>query len=436
MPRLEENLIGVSPDERKIRDEIYWLIKKYYQTKANRRTETRKIPLSAPSYSSDEVNEALDSMLEGRVTMGEKVRAFEQNFAKYLGADNAIMVNSGSSANLLALSLLSNPATRNPIKPKDEVITPALTWSTTVYPIIGTGAIPVFVDINPETLTIDPQQVEQALSKRTRALFIVHLLGSPCDMKAIAEIAERHDLFLLEDSCEALGAEVGGVKVGTFGDIATFSFYFSHHITTIEGGMVVAKHDELSDLSRVMRAHGWIRDFSHSQETAKAYPDIDPRFLFVNFGYNVRPTEIQGAFGLHQLRKLDRFLSIRRENAAYWSSRLERYQDVFAIHKERPGTKHAWFSYPIILKPTAPFARAELMSFLQENGIETRPVMSGNMTRQPAMKLFDYKTRGTLRVADRIMSGAFLIGNHQDIGKEEREYVANVIESFVEKRAA
>ena len=393
-----------------------------------------KVPLSVPSYSSEEVIEALDSLLEGRVTMGKNVQAFENRFASYIGTRHAVMVNSGSSANLLAMSLLSNPKIRGRLRPGDEVITPALTWSTTVFPIIGMGLIPVFVDVNLDGFVANPAVIESAITRKTRALFLVHLLGNPSEMKSIVEIAEDHGLFLIEDACEALGAEENGIKIGSFGDVSTFSFYFSHHITTIEGGMLVSDNEDIAELAKIMRAHGWIRDVADRQEIAQAYNEIDPRFLFVNLGYNMRPTEIQGAFGGHQLDKLRNFIQARRENASFWNSRLKTYSEYFMVSKERPNAKHVWFGYPITVRPDAPFDKSTLMAFLEGRGIETRPLMSGNMTRHPVMKLFDYRTSGELLNTDAIDRSSFLIGNHHGIGRDEREYVMSAITDFIDQK--
>lgn len=413
------------------------LIRKYFDAKTTPQDKATipRIPLSAPSYGSREVIEALDSLLEGSVTMGKKVKIFEERFAEYIGVRNAIMVNSGSSANLLALSVMSNSSIRNGITRGDEVITPAVTWSTTVFPIVGAGAIPVFVDVNLDTYTIDVSQMEKAVTDRTKALSIVHLLGSPCEMKPIQETAESHDLIILEDSCEALGAEDDDAKVGSFGMCSTFSFYFSHHITTMEGGMLVTNDDELGELARVMRAHGWIRELRDKSEIKKKHPDIDPRFLFINQGYNLRPMEIQGAFGMHQMERLEEFIHIRQTNARYWNDRLGELANAFILPRERTRSRHTWFSYPITVSPDAPFSKVELMNFLENSGVETRPVMTGNITRQPVINSFRHKVRGRLDNSNLIMDHSFLIGNHHGIGKEEREYVADLIVSFVKRRS-
>ncbi|MBE9592867.1 MAG: DegT/DnrJ/EryC1/StrS family aminotransferase, partial [Proteobacteria bacterium] len=258
--------------ENEIKDEIKQLVKDYFSLKTSKFIpgET-KIPLNIPSYSWEEAYEAIESIITTWVTMGEKVQKFERKFADYVGVENAVMVNSGSTANLLALSVLTNPRINNRIQNGEEIITPAITWSTTVFPIINVNAMPVLVDVDLDTYTIDTTEIEKAITDKTRAIMPVHILGNPCNMKEIMEIAEEHGLFVVEDCCEAHGAEFNGKKVGTFGDISTFSFFFSHHISTIEGGMILSNNDEYTELAKSLRAHGWIRELKNRNEIGKKY---------------------------------------------------------------------------------------------------------------------------------------------------------------------
>ena len=422
-------------EERGIKEKIQQLVKDYFFMKREEFIPGKsKIPLNVPSYSWEEVYEAIESLLTTQVTMGEKVKKFEETFADYVGVKYAIMVNSGSSANLLALSILANPVISNRIQEGDEVITPAVTWSTTVFPIINVGAIPVFVDVDLETFNIIPSEIENAITDKTKAIMLVHLLGNPANMKEIMEIAQKYNLFVIEDCCEAHGAEFNGKKVGSFGDISTFSFFFSHHISTIEGGMILTNNEEYSELAKSLRAHGWIRERNDREKIAAKYPEIDERFLFVNIGYNVRPTEIQGAFGIHQIKKLDKFVEIRRENAKYWTEKLKKYSDYIILPKEEDRVKHVWFGYPITIRPGAPFTRHEFISFLEQRGIETRPIMAGNIPEQPVMALFPYRKVGELSNAKYIMRNSFFFGNHPGIGKAEREYIADCISEFIEQK--
>ena len=393
-----------------------------------------KIPLAIASYGWEEVWEAVETLLSGWVTMGPKVQEFEAVFARYIGVRHAIMVNSGSSANLLALSVLTNPVTGGRIQPGGEIITPAITWATTVFPIVNCGALPVLVDVEMDTFNIDVKEIEKAITPRTKAIMLVHLLGNTCNMEPIKQLARKHGLFVIEDSCEAHGAQIDGKKVGSFGDISTFSFFMSHHISTIEGGMVLTDNDEYAELARSMRVFGWIRDRSDKSALAAQYEEIDPRFLFTNVGFNFRPTEIQGGMGVHQMSKLEEYIRIRRENAAYWGDALQKHDSHLLVHKERPGTRHVWFGYPLTVRPQAPFNRSELMRFLEEKGVETRPVMAGNMDEQPAMRLVDYRREGELPVARQIMRNSFFFGNHQGIGPIEREAIVSYIDEFIGSR--
>lgn len=389
-----------------------------------------RIPLNVPTYGAPEVIEALDSLTSTWVTMGKKVKRFEEMFASYIGMKHAIMTNSGSSANLLALTLLD-------LKPGDEVITPALTWATTVFPIAQVGATPVLVDVDRDSYNLDINALLKAVTHRTRAIMPVHLLGNPCDMDAIMGIADRFGLHVIEDACEAHGAEYHGDyparKVGGFGDISTFSFFFSHHISTIEGGMVLTNDLGMADICRSLRAHGWIREMSTRDAIAQANPDVDQRFLFAHPGYNFRPTEIAGAFGIHQLPRLDGLVEMRRRTAGFLNAALGRYGHWLALPGERAYTKHSYFAYPITVKEGAPFTKAELASFLEGKGLETRPIESGNMALQPAMKRINFRVSGTLNNADYIHRNGFFFGLHQGIGVLERDAIVGYFDEFMRR---
>jgi CDP-6-deoxy-D-xylo-4-hexulose-3-dehydrase len=380
--------------------------------------------------------EVLDSLLTKQVTMGKKVREFEQRFADYIRVGHGVMVNSGSSANLLALSILTNPLLEGHIRPGEEVITPAVTWATTVFPVIQVGALPVLVDVDPDTLNVNPIQVKRAITPRTRAIMLVHLLGNPCAMEPLMEIAREHRLFVIEDCCEAHGAEVSGKRVGSFGHLATFSFYFSHHISTIEGGMVLSNDERFDELARALRVFGWIRELRNRVAIAHEHPGIDPRYLFVNLGYNFRPTEIQAAFGLHQLVKLESFIQARRETARFWTEHLRSLERYFFLPTEREGTRHAWLFYPLVVRPDAPFTRDELASFLESRQVETRPIMTGNIEEQPVMRHFTYRAFGDLPNARFIMRNGMLVGLPPGLGAREREGLVSYLEEFAKTRGA
>jgi CDP-6-deoxy-D-xylo-4-hexulose-3-dehydrase len=252
-------------------------------------------------------------------------------------------------------------------------------------------------------------------------------------MDKIIEFAVSNDLYVIEDTCEAHGAEYQDRKVGTFGDLGTFSFYFSHHISTIEGGMLVTNNDLFAEIAKALRAHGWVRELNQRAEIANRYSSIDERFLFANLGFNLRPTEIQGAFGIHQIKKLEPFIQIRRENARYWSDRLSGYSHILHLpdREEDPGSRRVWFGYPVTVCSEAPFTREEFMHFLESKGIATRPITAGNLEEQPALTLIDHRVHGGLPIARMIMRQSFFWGNHPKIGKKERTYVADCVEEFL-----
>ena len=340
------------------------------------------------------------------------------------------MVNSGSSANLLALSILSHPSLKNRIKSGDEIITPAVTWVTSVYPILNINAIPRFVDVKLNDYTIDPVQIENAINKKTKALLVVHLLGNPCDMNQITKIAKKHNLWLIEDSCEAHGAKYNGKYVGSFGDISTFSFYAAHHITTIEGGMLTTNNKGLNELGRSMRTFGWSRELGSKKQLEKKFPNIDSRFLFVNTGFNFRPTEIQGAFGIHQIDKLERLVKLRIKNADYWNKKLSNFSN-FLILPQKEKHRKSYLLYPITVIKNKFFTKKGLVIELEKNGVETRPLMTGNMINQPVSKYMKYKKSGKLKNADYIQENSFLIGNHHGIADEQRKFIVDVITNYI-----
>jgi dTDP-4-amino-4,6-dideoxygalactose transaminase len=394
-----------------------------------------RLPLHVFSYGADEVNEALDCLLSTRVTMGDKVRRFEALWAEYLGVREAVMVNSGSSANLVAAAALVNPAFSRRLAPGDEVIVPAVAWSTTYFPLVNVGLIPVLVDVDLDTFTLDPEAAAAAVGPRTRALMPVHLLGNACDMRALEALAARHELVMVEDTCEAHGARFEGRFVGTFGAMGTFSFYFSHHISTIEGGMLVTDDPALADLARMLRAHGWTRDVKRKPPMVNA--PIDERFLFVNLGYNLRPMELQGAFGLHQVAKLEPFIKARRDNVDFWNAGLRRHARWLreCPGRDTNGSRSVWFGYPITVRPEAPFTRDELVHFLESKRIETRPIMAGNFRDQPAIGLFPHRIAGGLERAEHVMRRSFFIGNHHAISERDRAYVVECVDEFMARWA-
>jgi CDP-6-deoxy-D-xylo-4-hexulose-3-dehydrase len=393
--------------------------------------ENPVVRLHEPTFGADEIIAAVDVLLSTRVTMGPKVLAFENQFSKLHHHNHGVTSNSGSSANLLAIAALSNPAIADGFRPGDEVIVPALSWSTTVWPLIQHNLIPVIVDIDPLTFNIDPSQIERAIGPKTRGIMPVHVYGNPCDMSAITTICKKHNLILVEDCCEALGAKYNHTEVGRFGRVGTFSFYFSHHITMLEGGITVTDDFELSELMRVLRAHGWTRELEDKQQYVDKFSDFDPRFLFVNLGYNLRITELQAAMGLEQLPKLADFVAKRRENSLAWKDELSQYADFFDFQHDTKNAESSYFGFPLILKKNGPISLPKISKFLNNAGIETRPIICGNISKQPAMKMYQHRIVGDLANSNHIMENGFSFGNHQAIGQEARSYVNSNIDRFL-----
>jgi dTDP-4-amino-4,6-dideoxygalactose transaminase len=386
-------------------------------------------PLSVPLYGAEEVTEALDTLLSRRVTMGARVRRFEEEFARYVGAEHAVMVNSGSSANLLAISALNAQVTPQGLYPGDEVIVPAVTWPTTITPIIQNGCVPVFVDIDPDTLNLRTEELEKAWSPRTRAVFVVHLLGNPVRMDEVMAFAKERDLWVIEDTCESLGTTIGGRMAGAIGDVGTYSFYFSHHITTIEGGMLVTGDARIADLARSMRAHGWTRGLTNREELETASPWIDPRFLFVHIGYNLRPMELQAAFGSVQLERLDEWNDARRDNAERLLSELAGLGDgEVSFVTEQPGGRSTWFGFAVITKDAE--TRKALSKHLEAAKIETRPLVAGNLAVQPAFRDSPHRAVGSLHNASSIGQQALYIGNHPDLDERRMGHIVETFRSF------
>ena len=387
-----------------------------------------RVRLHEPTFGEEEIAAAVEVMRSTYVTCGEKVKTFESCFGS-----NAVMVNSGSSANLLAIAVLVNPECPNPLNPGDEVIVSALSWSTTVWPLVQHDLIPKIVDIDPVTLNMDPTEVEKAIGPKTRAIMPVHVYGNPCDMQRLGSLCKHFGLRQIEDSCEALGS-VRGEGAQYAADFSTYSFYFSHHITTLEGGMIVAADSQHAELLRILRSHGWTRAMRDDKSYVDQYPHIDPKFLFVNVGYNLRPTEVAAAIGLVQLPKLKGFVEARRRAAAGLIEVFQRYANSLSIQGETPGSKSSWFGFPIIVSEDAPFTAKDLRQHFEVDDIETRAIICGNIARQPGMQLWPHVRVGSLKHADHVMSSGFSIGSHQAVGEIEIDHVRRSLDKFMGSR--
>jgi CDP-6-deoxy-D-xylo-4-hexulose-3-dehydrase len=308
---------------------------------------------------------------------------------------------------------------------------PSLSWSTTVCPLIQSNLIPVLVDCDPKTFNLDLNKLESAITKKTKAIMLVHVYGNPCDMDGLMSLAKKYNLQVIEDTCESMGAYYKNKPVGTFGRCATFSFYFSHHITTLEGGITVTDDFELAETMRIMRAHGWTREADEHEKYVKKYPDIDPRFIFVNLGYNLRATECQARMGQVQLPKLDAFVNIRRKNVEIYRKNLEKYSNIFDFQHETKDSRSSWFGFSIILKKNCPFSTKEISSFLKSQNIENRPIIAGNIGNHPVMKMYEHKMSGDQSVSNNIMKNGLAFGCHQSMNEEAVNYVCSKVDEFV-----
>ena len=355
-------------------------------------------------------------------TMGKEVAQYEKDFAKFFGSKYALMVSSGSTANLLMIASLFFTKNSNfKLKRGDEIIVPAVSWSTTYFPLQQYGLKVKFVDINRKTLNMDLDKLEAAITQDTKAILSVNLLGNPNDYLRMNEIIAGRNIFVLEDNCESMGATLNGKQAGTFGIMGTYSSFFSHHIATMEGGCIVTDDEELYHILLCIRAHGWTRNLPKFNKVSgeKSDDPFEESFKFMLPGYNARPLEMSGALGIEQLKKLPDFLKIRRQNAKLFQKLFSNHP-FLAIQQETGSS--SWFGFSLVLKENAPYDRKRLVKILSSNGIECRPIVTGNFLKnKEALKYFDYEVSGTLDAAEYIDVNGFFVGNQQnDIQNEIR----------------
>ena len=401
------------------------------------------IPASSKLLDASDLSALVDSSLDLWLTEGRYADKFVDSLMGYIGAQGVALTVSGSSANLLAFSSLTSPKLgRDRIEPGSEVITVAAGFPTTVFPIIQNKCVPVFVDIDLETLNIDTSLLEAALSRKTRAVMIAHTLGNPFDLDAVTEFCKKHSLYLIEDSCDALGSTYRGKHVGTFGEYGTLSFYPAHHITTGEGGAIFTKNKEL--MTTLESYRDWGRDCycktgmnntcgkRFAQKLGSLPEGYDHKFIYSHVGYNLKMTDMQAALGCSQMNKLNVFVSKRRNNFEYLKNKLtELGQDkFFTFAKETENSVASWFGFILTVKDGANINRTELTRFLEKNKIITRLLFAGNLTRQPAMDEVDYRVASELAVTDKVMLDSFWIGIWPGLSEEHLDYMAEKIASF------
>ncbi|WP_234495036.1 DegT/DnrJ/EryC1/StrS family aminotransferase [Vibrio maritimus] len=361
-------------------------------------------------------------------TMGKEVAQYEKDFAEFFGSEYAVMVSSGSTANLLMIaSLFFTKNESLKLKRGDEIIVPAVSWSTTYFPLQQYGLKVKFVDIDIDTLNMDLDKLEAAITEDTRAILSVNLLGNPNDFTRMQEIIAGRDIFILEDNCESMGATLEGKQAGTFGVMGTYSSFFSHHIATMEGGCIVTDDEELYHILLCIRAHGWTRNLPKFNKVTgeKSDDPFEESFKFILPGYNARPLEMSGAIGIEQLKKLPSFIETRRENAAL-------FQSLFADHPylriQKETGNSSWFGFSLIIKENAPYNRAELVKLLAENQVECRPIVTGNFLKnKEVLEHFDYEVAGTLEAAEYLDEHGLFVGNHQNEIEREIKLLAELL---------
>lgn len=369
-----------------------------------------KYPLASSTWDEKEIEAINGVIAKDMYTMGAGVKQFEENFAEYVKSKYAVMVNSGSSANLIAVAAMF--FTKNPkLKRGDEVIVPAVSWSTTYYPLAQYGLKLKFVDVDLHTLNFDLEQLKLAVSDNTKMILAVNLLGNPNNFDAINEIIGDKDIILMEDNCESMGAEFKGKQAGTFGLVGTYSTFYSHHMATMEGGLIVTDDEEMYHVMICLRAHGWTRHLPKENHVSnKSDNAFEESFRFILPGYNVRPVEMSGVIGVEQLKKLPSFLDYRRKNAELFVSLFDNHKD-FYIQKNIDNS--SWFGFSFIIKPESTLDRVEIVKKLEANQIDCRPIVTGDFTKNEVLKHFDYEIFGEMKNAQYLDKKGFFVGNHQ-----------------------
>ena len=380
------------------------LIKKIFIQKESKNKKF-SYPLLTDGYSSSDLQEAAKVLLSGRLTMSNITKKFEKYFAKKIGSKFALMVNSGSSANLLALFCLINPLRKKRLKKGDECIVPALCWSTSLWPIIQAGLKPVFADVNLKTFTIDLETIKKRINKKTKAVMMLNVLGNCSEIEKIKKYLNKKKIFLIEDSCEALGSKYKNKYLGTFGDFGTFSFYYSHQITSGEGGMIVCNSKEDFNILKSLRAHGWDREIN--KKNIK-------NFNFINEGFNLRPLDITAAIGLNQFKRLSNLKNTRaknRNNLIKSIKSSKKWNNQYSFFYPHKNLNPSWFGFPLMINNKNKKSKKNFLKYLNKNNIETRPIISGNFVNQPAIKKYNIRyNKKDLKNSQEIEDKGFFIG--------------------------
>lgn len=438
-------------DAQRIKDRLKKDICRYYQIAFKNEHAfipgKTKIAYASRVFDEKELLLLLDAGLEFWLTAGRYAHQFEEKFADFFGVRHCLLTNSGSSANLLAVSALRLPLLKKKqLQPGDEVITTACGFPTTVNPIIQNNLIPVFVDIDLGSYNIRAELIKKAITSKTKAIFLAHTLGNPVDMRAVLRIAHKYGLWLIEDNCDSLGSQYHGKLTGTFGHLATSSFYPAHHITMGEGGAIVTQDPLLYRIMCSLRDWGrecWCdtgKDNTCGKRFLQQFGDLplgyDHKYVYSHIGYNFKVTDLQAAIGCAQLDKLPGFIAARRKHFHYLYARLKRFDTYFILPSWPKDSKPSWFGFPILIKENSPFDRAAIVEFLERNKIATRMLFGGNLIKQPAYKNVRYRVSGSLKNTDAVMNNLFWVGVYPGLTIKALEYVAGKITDFLKARGS
>jgi len=443
MTTISNNII--CPNANGIRRQISQLVKQYaalvYAPTMFVPGETA-VPVSGKVLGSQELENMVDAALDGWLTHGRFNAMFESQLAEFLGVRYLITVNSGSSANLVAFSALTSPSLGDrAIKPGDEVIGVAAGFPTTVNPVLQFGATPVFVDVDIATHNIDTSKLEAAITQKTKAIMIAHALGNPFNLEHVTQICKKYNLWLIEDCCDALGAKYNGKMVGTFGDIATLSFYPAHHITMGEGGAVFTNNPQLKKIAESFRDWGRDcycppgKDNTCNKRFSWKLGDLpfgyDHKYTYSHLGYNLKLTDMQAACGLAQLDKLEEFIRIRKENFSYLMKGLCKYRDYFHLPEATPNSEPSWFGFPLVIKENSGIHRVDLLDYLSQHNIGTRLLFAGDLTRQPYMNGRSFRVSGELKNTQLVMNQTFWLGVYPGLSYHHLDFTIQKIEEYL-----
>ncbi|OAS19057.1 lipopolysaccharide biosynthesis protein RfbH [Paenibacillus oryzisoli] len=431
-----------------LRQQIVALTKQYYEANWPQTVfepGVTNVPVSGKTFDGEELSHLVDASLDFWLTTGRYASEFEQKFASFIGTRYALLTNSGSSANLLALSALTSPLLKDRrLQPGDEVITVAAGFPTTVNPIIQNGLVPVFLDVKLPTYNIDTTLLESAVSPRTKAIMIAHTLGNLFDLAEVKRVADKHGLWLIEDCCDAVGSEYGGRKAGTFGDLATVSFYPAHHITMGEGGAVLMNSPLLKKIVESFRDWGrdcWCepgKDNTCCRRFGWQLGDLpfgyDHKYTYSHIGYNLKVTDMQAAIGVAQMQKLPDFIAKRKANFNRLKEALQPLEEYLLLPEPTPNSVPSWFGFPITVRDESPVTREQLTAALERNRIGTRLLFAGNLLRQPAYKHTTHRIVGNLTNTDVIMNRTFWIGVHPGLTQEMLDYTVQTLRDTLKKR--